>query len=262
MSLTKTNYYIIETPSITDISYLYTYNYDINIKKTNNLNYNNYDNNSCTIMYSDIVLYNPNPAVNIYQGIQLSKCTGTYNTNNLPYTIFELTKFVSQKFIKFINDLQLVNRCNRYGSSNDAIPAECSNTFNNYDSKNNINQQMRNVQNNLFPSYTSEYLPVKIKHLQQQYNDIKNLTDRLNTIITTLQNDPTIRATDIETIVNENKRLLKFRSDLDMKLGEIYEYSNSDIVKSQHELNNTIYSGVLLTVLASSLAYIFFIKMR
>lgn len=262
MSLINYKYYIIETPSITDISYLYTYNYDIDIKKTNNLNYNNYDNNACTIYYSDVVLYNPNPNVNIYQGIQLSKCNGTYNTNNQSYNIFELTKFVSNKLIKFINDLQLVNRCNRYGSSNDAIPAECSNTFNNYDSKNNINQQMRKFQNNQFPSYTSEYLPTKTKHLHQQYNDIKNLIERLNVIIVALQNDPNIRSVDIQTVVDDHKRMLKFRSDLDMKLGEIYEYSNSDIVRSQNELNNTIYSGVLFTILASSLAYIFFIKMR
>ena len=262
MSLIRTRYYVIETPSITDISYLYTYNYDINIKKTNGLNYNNYDNNACTIYYSDIVLYNPNPLVNIYQGIQLSKCNGTYNTNNQPYNIFELTKLVSNKLIKFINDLQLVNQCNRYGSLNVAIPAECSNTFNNYDSKNNINKQITNIQNNILPSYTSEYLPIKTKHLQQQYNDLKNLMERLNQITVSIQNDPTIRSVDIQTIVDENKRMLKFRSDLDMKLGEIYEYSNSDIVRSQNELNNSIYSGVLLTVLASSLAYIFFIKMR
>lgn len=262
MSLINTKYYIIETPAITDISYLYTYNYDIDIKKSNNLNYNNYNNNACTIYYSDIVLYNPNPTVNIYQGIQLSKCVGTYNSRNQSYTIFQLTKYISDLLIKFINDVQLVNRCNKYGSSNDAIPAECSNTFNNYNSKNNINQQMSNIQNNILPSYTSEYLPMKVKHLQQQYNDIKNLIDRLNQIIVSIQNDPTIRSVDIETVVNENKNMLKFRSILDMKIGEIYEYSNSDIVKSQNELNNTIYSGVLLTILASSLAYIFFIKIR
>lgn len=262
MSLTNTKYYIIETPTITDISYLYTYNYEIDIKKSNNLNYNNYDNNACTIIYSDIVLYNPNPAINIYQGFQLSKCVGTYNTNNIPYTIFELTKIVSKKLIKFIHDLQLVNRCNKYGSSNDAIPAECSNTFNNYNSKNNIIQQMSNAKQNIFPTYTSEYLPIKMKHLQQQYNDIKHLTNRLNTIIVSIQNNPTIRSVDIKTVVNENKNMLKIRNDLDMKLGEIYEYTDSNIVKSQNELNNTVYSGVLLTVLASSLAYIFFIRMR
>jgi hypothetical protein len=262
MSLINTKYYIIESPIITDISYLYTYNYDIDIKKSNNLNYNNYSNNACTIYYSDIVLYNPNPKVNIYQGVQLSKCSGTYNTNNIPYTIFELTKFISHKLIKFIYDLQLVNQCNKYGSSNDAIPAECSNTYNNYNSKNNIMKQMSNVQKNIFPSYTAEYLPMKVKHLQQQYNDIKNLTDRLNTIIVSIKNDPNIRAVDIQTVVDQNQNMLKIRTDLDMKLGEIYEYSNSDIVKSKTELNNTIYSGVLLSVLASSLAYIFFIKMR
>lgn len=261
MSLIQQKYYIFETPAITDISYLYSYNINAdNTKKTNQLNYNNYDRTRNIVYYDDILLYDPEPKNNIYQGIQLNYCNSNYNSIN-QFNIFDLSKYISNRLMNFIDQLQLVNQCNRYGSSNDAIPALCSNAFNNYDSKNNINAQINNIQNNILPSYKTQYLSTKKKHLQQQYNDIKNLINRFNQIVVSIKNDNSIPEVDYNLLLAKNREILKIRNDLDFKLGEIYEYKNSNIVNSRNELDNTVYVGVFWSILASSFAYFIFTKL-
>lgn len=258
--LTKSYYYVIETPIITDISYLYTYNVNTsnNSKYSNNLTYYRYNSSLNTIYYDDIIMYNPNPLTNPYNGIQPSQSSGSYNCKHI-LNIYDLSKYISNRLIVFIHELQLVNRCNEYGTINKAIPAECSNTFNNYDSMNNIKNQMN--QNNKIPSYKTEVLPNKKKHLQQQYNDIKNLVDRLNQIIISIKNNTSITTSDYDKLVETNTNNLNLRNDLDNKLREIYEYESSNIVKSRNDLDGTVYTGVAWTILASALAYILFTKL-
>jgi hypothetical protein len=258
--LTQSYYYVIETPVIIDVSYLYTYNVNSsdNSKYTNNLDYYKYSNSRNTIYYDDIIMYNPNPITNPYQGIQPSYTTGSYTCKNI-LNIFDLSKYVSNRLIDFINELQLVNRCNEYSSSNKAIPAECSNTFNDYDSMDNIKNQMG--QSNKFPSYKPDVLPNKKKHLQQKYNDIKNLIDRLNQIIITIKENQFIPESRYNELVETNNQNLEMRNDLDNKLREIYEYKSSNIVKSRNDLDATVYSGVAWTILATSIAYIVFTKL-
>jgi len=259
--LTNSLYHIIETPIITDISYLYTYNLNSNnAKKVNNLNYNIYETSRNTIYYDDILMYNPDPLNNPYQGIQSSQSIGTYNVK-IRVNIFDLSKYISNKLVNFINEMQLVNRCNKYGLTTEAIPAECSNTFIGYDSKNNINTQMINTQNSKLPAYNPSLLSNQKKHLQQQLNDIKNLIDRFNEILVNVKNNNEIPSVNYKQLIETNNQLKILRSDLDDKLGEIYEYDNSKIVQSRNKLDNTVYSGVLWSILATSLAYFIFVKL-
>ena len=62
-------------------------------------------------------------------------------------------------------------------------------------------------------------------------------------------------------LMNKESENVYLRNDLDRKLAEINEYSHTNIEQSQIELDNTIYFGVMCSILATSLAYFVFIKL-
>ena len=242
-------YYIVETPSINSENIR---NINTTIQRNTpdirtNSQLNSLNNK---IYYDEIVQYIPNDNIT-YQGIE-----GTYIKNNNPYNIYDLSKYISNRLVNLIDQLQLVNRCNKYGSPNsDAIPADCSNAFIGYTTNSNIKLQ------NSIPLYTSTYLISKKKHLQQQVNDVKNLIDSFNDIVVSIKNDTTIPSGDFEQLLRTNRENVKIRGELDLKLGEIYEYNSSNIVKSRVNLDTTVYTGVLWSILATSLAYFVFVKL-
>ena len=61
--------------------------------------------------------------------------------------------------------------------------------------------------------------------------------------------------------MQQQQQNVKLRADLDLKLGEIFEYNDSKIVKSKLNLDATVYTGVLWSILATSLAYFVFVKL-
>lgn len=241
-------YYIIETPVINDPNTIYIYN-----TNKSNSNTTSYDSNNNKIYFDDILEYNPSQ--NTFSGV-----TGTYTKTNYSMDIYQLSKYVSDRLVNFISQLQKVNRCNRYGSSNDAIPSECSNTFNMYDTSFNIRTQITNISNNRLPLYKTLSSEPK-KHLQQQLNDIKNLITRFNAIIISINSNTQIPPVDYNALKVQSESNMKLRSELDLKLAEIYEYDNSKIVQSREHLDSTVYTGVLWSILATSLAYFVFVKL-
>jgi hypothetical protein len=54
---------------------------------------------------------------------------------------------------------------------------------------------------------------------------------------------------------------LYLRNDLDRKIAEINEYKHTNIIQSEIDLDNTVYTGVLWSILATSLAYFVFMKL-
>lgn len=256
--LIKKQYYVIETPTITDSIYINTYSYD-NIKKqkSNDSSDGNYDRSHNTIYYDHIVKYEPTPSINNYQGINPSLSKESYSKKG-PYDIFDLSKYISNRLVNLIDQLQLLNKCNKYRSSNESIPASCQDVFIGYDTKANINDQ---IDKKIIPLYKDYFLTKYKKHLQQQVNDIKNLIDRFNIIVESIKNDNSIPSGDYEKLLRTNRDNVKIRSELDLKLGEIYEYNSSNIVKSRVNLDSTVYTGVIWSILATSLAYFVFTKL-
>ena len=82
---------------------------------------------------------------------------------------------------------------------------------------------------------------------------------RFNEILTLIESNP--NTVNYNELMNQQKQNEFLRNELDRKLAEIYEYRNTNIVKSQINLDNTIYTGVLWSILATSLAYFVFIKL-
>ena len=80
-------------------------------------------------------------------------------------------------------------------------------------------------------------------------------------IIASVANDSTIPKSQYNQLVRTNNINVKLRNDLDEKLGEIYEYNNSEIVRSRTNLDNTMYTGIMWGILATTLVVIIFAKM-
>ena len=265
--LTKKRYYIIETPPITDTTNgsnsVYNYNKTENGEpRVNDISKMIYKQTKNTIYYDEIVYYNPNG--NIFKTTSSLPCNfkGGFN-------IYDISKHISNKLIKFIEDLQLINTCNSYASpSNEPIPNNCSNTFIDYDTNSKIATQKNNITGNKLPLYifleSIDSDSNRKKHLQQQLNDIDNLIKSFNTLLNFIQTDNSnnnIPAEQYEELVQKNSENIQLRNELDSKLSEIYEYNNSNIVNSKINMDSSVYAGVLWSILATSLVYFVFVKL-
>ena len=83
-----------------------------------------------------------------------------------------------------------------------------------------------------------------------------NLCDAINVIGNHIQNDPEYEATKTKYANLTNKR-----NDLDLKLQGLYNIDNSIPDLYQLQNDSTVYTGVLWTVLATTLIYYVFIKL-
>ena len=253
MSLTYNNYCIIETPVVDRMS-IKTYN-----TSTNTFIYNG----NCTVYYSDIVSLDNNkgcPRFNYVDSPANTTQVGNIPTSlNNKYikiknlTIYDLSKYISNKYNSLINELQLVNQCNNYASPNkNTIPNNCQNTFQGY--SRNIDIKTTDL-----PLYQPSTNGIEKKQLLQQINDLNNLISRFNDIINFFKT--TAPSDKSQTILQNYRQTLDLRTELDKKLAEIYKYNDSRIVQSQNYLDKTVYTNVVLTILATSLIYMVFVKL-
>ena len=157
-----------------------------------------------------------------------------------------------------ITELQLANECKRLNNRNNrnnlVNNPKCS-VFNPVSY--NLNIPLFSTLNNDEQVVTGT--TIKQKQIIQESNDINNLINRFNMLLTTIQQSPD--AVNYTDIINQQKQNEYLRNELDRKLREIYEYNNTNIVNSQLNLDNTVYTGVLWSILATSLAYFVFIKL-
>ena len=66
---------------------------------------------------------------------------------------------------------------------------------------------------------------------------------------------------DISTILSKYKDMIQKRNELDLKIMELNKEDNSRFVSYKSQYDSTIYSSILVTVLATSLVYYIFIKL-
>jgi hypothetical protein len=258
MVLNNKIYYIINTP-VVDGQSVYTYN----VSPTNTLSLTG----TSYIYYADIVtaqtfkvnsdLNSPNSAI-IVTGISINAIsqipsatpTNNYLLSKTPIDIYELSKLISITLLNFTDNIQLLNKC--VNNAKFASTSECNDTFQSPISLNPISLYQYSAMNTTY----------RRKHLQQQANDLKNLMTTYNTILQSLKQTANALTPDQygEIITMYDKNLL-LRNELDQKLGEIYQYNDSKFIQSQYTLDKTVYSNVLLTILATSMIYIVFTKL-
>ena len=82
------------------------------------------------------------------------------------------------------------------------------------------------------------------------------LCQALNTVAQDIQSDPSYNAT-----VTSYANLTNKRADLDLKLQGLYNIDNSIPNLYQLQNDSTVYTGILWTVLATTMIYYVFIKL-
>jgi len=268
MSITDLKYYIIETPIV---PYGSIKKYNLNSQGnplSNDIKYNTIS----TIYYSDIV--SPDEVTeckrfNISNNLKINPIPATIENNytvNGPYSLYHLSKYISNKLLIFSNDIQLVNKCNNTVISQKAMTSDCTDTFKGYTT--NDGGVSTNPPSSL-PEYQNTVdiikFPDRKKQLSQQLNDINQLILTFKQIVeywNTLPSTNTNNNTDMsKEIINNYQKMLSLRNDLDIKVGEIYRNNDSKIVQSEHSLDRSVYTNVVLTILATSLIYIVLIKL-
>jgi hypothetical protein len=251
--LTQKKYYIINTPVVDDtILYKYDKRED-GSKRENSINASGSE-----IYYSDIVsdpdlvtTQNGVPTAKFDFGNAIYTSQGNRYSLSQGYNLYELLEYISKLMTGFISDIELVKQCNESKS----IPTNCQTTFQGYeDNKPMDNSKLPLYQYNVMNNHRK-------KHLYQQLNDLNNIINTYNIIIVKVANDSSIPKSQYNELVRTNNINVKLRNDLDEKLGEIYEYNNSEIVRSRTNLDNTMYTGIMWGILATTLVVIIFAKM-
>ena len=62
-------------------------------------------------------------------------------------------------------------------------------------------------------------------------------------------------------IVNDYDKVVNLRNDLDIKLKQLHDPENSKIVDFKYSYDSTIYSGIVISALATSLLYYIFTEL-
>jgi hypothetical protein len=57
-----------------------------------------------------------------------------------------------------------------------------------------------------------------------------------------------------------NTKIKNYRNDLDIKLRNLYNNRDGAMKNQKQQIDSTVYENILLTVLATSIAYFIFIK--
>jgi hypothetical protein len=250
-------YYIVNTPVVDD-TILYNYDKrDDGSKRTNQINASNSE-----IYYSDIIS-DPNlvttqngvPTANFDFGNAIYTSQGNQYSLSRGYNLYELLEQISKSLVGCISDIELLKECNTYSKSKKPVPPNCKTTFQGYENN-------KTIDNSKLPLYQYNIMnDRRKKHLYQQLNDLNNMINTYNIIIASVANDSTIPRSQYNELVRTNNINVKLRNDLDEKLGEIYEYNNSEIVRSRTNLDNTMYTGIMWGILATTLVVIIFAKM-
>jgi len=94
-------------------------------------------------------------------------------------------------------------------------------------------------------------------------NDITSINtyvEEINTNILPELVDVDITDTSYNYIMENHKKILKKRMDLDLKLRELYDIKGSMDSEYNSSFDSTLYAGILLTVISSIIVYYTFIK--
>jgi len=105
-----------------------------------------------------------------------------------------------------------------------------------------MNDSLKNIEDSNF-----QYAPIS------KFGDIKTI------VSSDLLTNPQYEA-NYMNIINQYNQIVSMRSDLDMKLRELYSLNNSTGIVNKSYLDTTVYKNILWTVLATSIVYFIFMK--
>lgn len=90
--------------------------------------------------------------------------------------------------------------------------------------------------------------------------------DTINGIINSMKSKKELPQTinyqsNHNSILNDYDKVVNLRNDLDMKVKQLYDPENSKIVDFKYAYDSTIYSGIIISALATSLLYYIFTEL-
>lgn len=95
--------------------------------------------------------------------------------------------------------------------------------------------------------------------------ELINKMDIINGIIGDMRRTPVSQTTDIQSnhnnILSDYDKVIKLRYDLDMKVKQLYDPENSKIADFKYSYDSTIYSGIIISALATSMLYYIFTEL-
>jgi hypothetical protein len=96
---------------------------------------------------------------------------------------------------------------------------------------------------------------------QEVLDAIKNIQSKVNTVSTDLNgNTKSTGTTHTKMMENTYPNILALRNELDIKLKELYLTEDSISQSYNQNYDSTMYTGILLTGLATSMLYLVFVK--
>jgi hypothetical protein len=241
---------------------------------------------------------------NIYESQPWSSCVNAGSTSRIvsskappptdSYTniirskdLFYIEKYISEELSKFINNVNLLKRCDKYTTlmnTNPSVrlPPGCNTTFKNFSDEriatvwNNIKNKKKpyyselNFGSTIFDKilYTDSYITSKTnsndkKQICQRFLDLSQLLTDYKVIldsINTLNNKDKYKD-DYDLIITRYNANLVLRNELTGKVNEIYSDQGSRLGNSKLYLDSTVYTSVLWTILATTVLFYIFKKL-
>jgi len=154
--------------------------------------------------------------------------TGTFSITDLEQNVYKSVNESYSAYVKYI-------RCN-----NNSGLAECS------------------------PKPTQTELETKYNAAENSIKSFNNAIESIKTIISKLPQNGQ-NTDDLNTLMQNYKKVLESRADIDLKLDELTITNTSHGSKTNFTItryNDSVYAGVLLTAFATSLLYFLFFKMK
>ena len=232
----------------------------------NNINANQ---QSCTTYYNNNNVLNGTKATRIARSSTSPSNTTSYAKN--PISFLEGQQYIENKINELTNDIALAKGCDkssRYTGPNNTgtmLKPICSSKFAIYSDSGYIPTSESQILQ--IPSIF--YKDNSKKSFCQQINDISFAIADLEGIYTTIISENNITSSrypidPIDTFDKNQKyqEILNLRNKLDMKLQSLLNKNelNTPFSQNQLQLDSTVYTTVLWTVLATSILYYVFIK--
>ena len=98
------------------------------------------------------------------------------------------------------------------------------------------------------------------QELITKMNTINDIINTMKSKITTIPQTTNYQSNH-NSIVNDYDKVVNLRNDLDMKVKQLYDPENSKIVDFKYAYDSTIYSGIIISALATSLLYYIFTEL-
>jgi len=207
-------------------------------------------------------IYTPTSSVNIPNSLPINNIISTNkdlitssDTSKLYNTVEGLTNYISSYYnnmpiIEGLTDTDMTNINTLMNKEKELVDqlAEFNSKYERYIHCNDSTNNCTNERDSLKPILSSKMTAIN--------NNLTTMTTASSSLSQT-SNYQSIH----NSILSDYDKVLKIRNDLDMKVKQLYDPENSKIADFKHSYDSTIYSGIIISALATSMLYYIFTEL-